>query len=62
MKSVRIVNKFGQGEFDDGGAGLILQIRSEVDQDLHRGDRVVTVDYDKKFDIYHVVREAELVA
>ncbi len=36
--------KFGQATFEDGGAGLILQVRAEPKLGLRRGDRCLVVD------------------
>jgi len=47
----------GTAELDDGGAGLILQVRAEPGQ-FERGDRVVLVDYNDKANTYRVIAES----
>lgn len=46
----------GQAEIDDGGAGLILQVRAEPGQ-FRRGDRVVLVDYLATQNAYRVIAD-----
>ncbi|WWW34935.1 hypothetical protein V8017_18730 [Stenotrophomonas rhizophila] len=47
----------GHANVDDGGAGLILQVRSHDGSVLARGDRVVLLDYLADHNHYLVVRE-----
>ncbi|SEK88650.1 hypothetical protein SAMN05428989_1003 [Pseudoxanthomonas sp. GM95] len=49
----------GRATVDDGGAGLILQVRTAPGTTLIRGDRVLLVDYDAALNLYHVIREQE---
>ena len=44
----------GQAEVDDGGAGLILQVRADPGV-FRRGDRVVLVDYLAAQNAYRVI-------
>ncbi len=37
---------FGQARYEDGGAGLILNVRADVAARLKKGDQCVIVDYD----------------
>ena len=46
----------GQAEVDDGGAGLILQVRAEPGQ-FRRGDRVVLVEYMEPSNAYRVIAD-----
>jgi hypothetical protein len=43
-----VTPKFGQATLDDGGAGLILQIRTDGQTKLVRGDRVVLLSCDAR--------------
>jgi len=40
--------RFGQATLEDGGAGLILQVRCETDVPLQRGDRALILGWDPK--------------
>lgn len=52
---------YGQASMDDGGAGLILQVRGDDPNPLQRGDRVVLVEYDEARNAYHVVPEQQFL-
>ena len=45
---------FGQAKLDDGGAGLLLSVRSDSDSELERGSRALIIDYDDESNIYEV--------
>ncbi|MCR6663993.1 MAG: hypothetical protein NVV60_12800 [Luteimonas sp.] len=49
----------GMGELDDGGAGLILQIRSDGTAVPVRGDRVVLIAHDTHDNTWRVVPERD---
>lgn len=49
----------GRASVDDGGAGLILQVRATTGVSLVRGERLVLVDYDAANNLYHVIREQD---
>ncbi|HYW09207.1 MAG TPA: hypothetical protein VE913_19765 [Longimicrobium sp.] len=49
--------EYGQASFDDGGAGLILQVRHDPPHVLRRGDLVVLVEYIEGQNAYRVVPE-----
>jgi len=49
---------YGQATVDDGGAGLILQIRDER-AGFKRGDRVVLIEYLNAQHAYRVVSEEQ---
>lgn len=62
MATVRsgMVNEYnGEGILEDGGAGLILQIRASSKDEIKRGDRVVIISYDVQSHSYQVVTENE---
>lgn len=45
VRSGSVTSTFGEAEYDDKGAGLILRIRADESLGLKRGDRVVLIDY-----------------
>jgi len=54
VASPRVNADSGHATFDDGGAGLVLQVRS--DSELQRGDRVMLVEHVAAQHYYRVVR------
>jgi hypothetical protein len=42
----RVTESFGQANLEDGGAGLILQVRARAGNGLQRGDRVLIIGWD----------------
>jgi hypothetical protein len=50
----------GQASVDDGGAGLVLQVRHDEPNELTRGDRVVLIEYLEGQNAYRVVPEQQL--
>lgn len=50
---------YGQATVDDGGAGLVLQIRHEQPERFKRGDRVVLIEYLSGQHAYRVVSEEQ---
>ena len=59
VRTSLVDNSFGEADLDDGGAGLILKVRSTGDQQYHRGDRVVLIEYLKEQNAFRVVSEQE---
>jgi hypothetical protein len=57
VASPQVTATVGHANVDDGGAGLILQVRSQDGSVLARGDRVVLLDYLADHNHYLVVRE-----
>ncbi len=47
----------GMAAFDDGGAGLILQVRARPPDTFNRGDRVVLLEYQTGDNSYRVMSE-----
>ena len=47
----------GMAAFDDGGAGLILQVRAKAPDTFRRGDRVVLLEYQADDNSYRVMAE-----
>lgn len=52
---------YGQASFDDGGAGLILQVRHDAPNTLKRGDRIVLIEYVDGQNAYRVVSEQQFL-
>jgi hypothetical protein len=52
---------YGQASVDDGGAGLILQVRHEDPNQLQRGDRIVLIEYIESQNAYRVVSEQQFL-
>ena len=52
ITTLRVDERYGQAEVEDGGAGLIVQVRSTDPGRLSRGDRAVIFDY--KNEVFHV--------
>lgn len=54
--------KFGTARADDGGAGLLFQVRCDGENRLKRGDRVLVVAFDTKADAYDVTPVDDFIA
>ncbi len=54
IRSLRVDRTFGMGEYDDGAAGLLLQVRCPRDNDLSKGSEALIVGYDRKSGFYQV--------
>ena len=55
VRTLSVTDKHGEAELNDGGAGLILKIRSDINDDLLKhGDRVVLVEYLEEANTYRV--------
>jgi hypothetical protein len=52
VTTLRVDERYGQAEVEDGGAGLIVQVRSTDPGRLNRGDRAVIFDY--RDEVFHV--------
>lgn len=53
--------EYGQASIDDGGAGLILQVRHDAPNALQRGDRIVLIEYIEGQNAYRVVSEQQFL-
>lgn len=47
----------GQARFNDGGAGLVFQVRARSPDSFVRGQRVALIEYDAKTHVYRVIAE-----
>ncbi len=59
VRSAEVTRTHGQAMLDDGGAGLILQVRAETSGKFVRGDRVVLIEYLEQQNAYRVVSGEE---
>lgn len=59
VKTSRVDSKFGEAILEDGGAGLLLKVRTIGDTTFSKGDRVVLLEHDKEKNTYRVISEEE---
>jgi hypothetical protein len=59
VRTSRVDSRFGEAVLDDGGAGLILKVRSNDDQQFKHGDRIVLLEYLEEQGAYRVISESE---
>jgi hypothetical protein len=59
VRTSRVDEKFGEAVMADGGAGLILKVRSTSGGTYKKGDRVVLFEYLKEKNVYRVISEEE---
>lgn len=59
VRTSRVDNDFGEATVEDGGAGLILKVRTFGDETFKKGDRVVLLEYVQDKNVYRVVSEEE---
>ncbi len=57
-----VTDSFGEAFLDDGGAGLILKVRSSNDQTFVKGDKVVLLEYLENENIYRVISEQDFTS
>lgn len=60
--SPTVSEREGRAEFDDGGAGLVLQVRAAAGTSFQRGDRVVLLSFDEQANAYAVISESEFLS
>jgi hypothetical protein len=61
VRSSRVDDGFGEATYEDGGAGLILKVRSTENKIYVKGDRVVPFEYVPGENIYSVVSDTEFL-
>ena len=54
VKTLKVTADFGQGELNDGEAGMLLDIRSAEPNSIAKGDMVVLIEYIEKEGAYFV--------
>lgn len=58
VTTLRVDERYGQAEIEDGGAGLLVQVRSNGPVRLARGDRAIIFDYRDEVFLVAPVEEA----
>lgn len=53
IKTGTVDNEFGQADFDDGQAGMLIQVRNDSGK-LKRGDAALIIDFDREKEAYIV--------
>lgn len=61
VRTSRVDNDFGEAMLDDGGAGLILKVRTTGDDRFAKGDRVVIYENLSEQNVYRVISEEEFL-
>lgn len=61
VRTSRVDNGFGEAVLEDGGAGLLLKVRSIGDVTFEKGDRVALLEYDKEKNTYRVISEEDFL-
>lgn len=59
VRTGRVDKAFGEATVEDGGAGLIVKVRSYKDETFKKGDRIVLLEYIAEQNIYKVISEAD---
>lgn len=59
VRTGEVTRTFGEAYVEDGGAGLIVKVRSYKDEVFLRGDKIVLLEYVAGENIYRVVSEAD---
>ena len=62
VRTSKVTTSFGEAFLDDGGAGLILKVRSSEDQTFSKGDKVVLLEYLEKENFYRVISEQDFAS
>lgn len=61
VRSLKVNNQFGEAFLDNGGAGLILKIRSTDEEAFKKGDQVVLLSYESDMHVYQVISEQAFI-
>lgn len=59
VRTGEVNRNFGEALVEDGGAGLIVKVRSYKDESFKRGDKVVLLEYIASENVYRIVSEAD---
>jgi hypothetical protein len=54
VRTGTVTSKFGEATLPDGGAGLVVRVRIDGNQQLGRGEQALIVDYDAERETYLV--------
>ncbi len=60
VKTGSVTETFGQAEYEDGGAGMLFDIRAATADGIKKGDLVVLKKYDEESGSYWVIKTSEL--
>ena len=61
VRTSRVDNDFGEATLNDGGAGLIIKIRTRGEDRFVKGDKVVLFEKLNKDNVYRVISESEFI-
>ena len=56
VRTGKVTATFGQGILEDGGAGMILDIRADESKNIKKGDTVILIEYMADDDSYNVAK------
>jgi len=59
VRTSKVNDKFGEATVEDGGAGLIVKVRSYKHEEFSRGDRIILLDYLPQENVYRVISEKD---
>ena len=59
VRSAVVTRERGEAELNDGGAGLLLNVRATGKDEFRKGDEVVVVEYIEQQNLYRVVAKSE---
>lgn len=62
VRTGTVTSKFGEATLPDGGAGLVVRVRVDGDQQLGRGEQALIVDYDAERETYLVEPMRDVMA
>ncbi len=62
VRTSKVTDSFGEAFLDDGGAGLILKVRSSENRSFVKGDKVVLLEYLENENIYRVISEQDFTS
>ncbi len=62
IRSGSVSKRFGEATFDDGAAGFIVQVRSDGDEGLGRGDQALLIAWDEAHDTFTAAPMKDLLA
>lgn len=62
VRTGTVTSKFGEATLPDGGAGLVVRVRVDGDQQLGRGEQALIVDYDAERETYLVEPMRDVLA
>ena len=57
IRTQSVTERFGQALVEDGGAGMIVAVRTKTPNNLKKGDHAVIIDYNQNDEIFQVMPE-----